>query len=128
MHGRLGAFVKIALVKMISVFKTWQYARPCCRYDVTDVKCKERCLMLGKRSVITNMSRVSDPVFLRGSESGFQISLDKDPDPVFKFLLIRIRFSNFSGSASGFQILWIRIRPRIPEQKKSAERALKVIY
>ena len=90
MHGRLGAFVKIALVKMISVFKTWQYARPCCRYDVTDVKCKERCLMLGKRSVITNMSRVSDPVFLRGSESGFQISLD--PDPVFlKFVWIRIQ-------------------------------------
>ena len=85
MHGRLGAFVKIALVKMISVFKTWQYARPCCRYDVTDVKCKERCLMLGKRSVITNMSRVSDPVPY------------VDPNPVFKFLLIRIqiRFSNF---------------------------------
>ena len=32
----------------------------------------------------------SDPVFLHGSGSGFQISLD--PIPVFKFLWIRIRF------------------------------------
>ena len=27
-----------------------------------------------------------------------------DPDPVFKFLWIRIRFSNFSGYGSGFRI------------------------
>ena len=62
-----------------------------------------------------------DPVFLpgSGSRSNFQISLDSDPDPVFKFLLIRIRFSNFSGS--GFCA-------RIPEKKQSAERALKAIY
>ena len=35
----------------------------------------------------------SDPVFLLGSGSSFQISLDPvpDPDPVFKFLWIRIR-------------------------------------
>ena len=48
----------------------------------------------------------SDPVFLHGSGSGFQI------------LWIRIWFSNFSGSGSGFS----------PEQKKIAERSLKVIY
>ena len=34
-------------------------------------------------------------MFLHGSGPGFQISLDPDPDPVFKFLWIRIRFSNF---------------------------------
>ena len=38
------------------------------------------------------MTRVSDPVFLHGSGSGFQISLD--PDPVFKF--------SGSGPGSGF--------------------------
>ena len=42
-----------------------------------------------------------------------------DPDPGFKFLWIR--FSDFSGSGSS-------LTPRIPEQKKRAERALKVIY
>ena len=51
---------------------------------------------------------------------------------------IRIRFSNFSGSGSGFlsldtdpvfKFLWIRIwfQPPDPGAKKSAERALKVI-
>ena len=47
-----------------------------------------------------------------------------DPDLVFKFLLIGIRiwFSNFSGSGSGFTF-----HPFTLEQKKSAERALKVI-
>ena len=48
----------------------------------------------------------SDPVFLHGSGSTFQISLD--PDPVFKFL-------------------WIRFQPRF-WNKKIAERSLKVIY
>ena len=48
----------------------------------------------------------SDPVFLHGSGSGFQIFLNPDPnpDPVFKFLWIRIRFV-LRG--------WIRIRIRI---------------
>ena len=52
---------------------------------------------------------------LPGSGSVFLISLDPD------FKLLWIRISNFSGSGSGFS-------PRIPEQNKSAERALKVIY
>ena len=52
-----------------------------------------------------------------------------DPDHVFKFLWIRIRFSNFSGSGSVFQI---SLDPdpvsAQMEQKKIAERSLKVIY
>ena len=50
-----------------------------------------------------------------------------DPDPVGSgvFVWIRIRFSNFSGSGSGFQIFWIRFRPRF---WKIAEKSLKVIY
>ena len=62
-----------------------------------------------------NMYRVSDPdmsypVFLPVSESGFHITLDPDP----------YRFSNFSGSGSGFS----------PDSgtKKIAESSLKVIY
>ena len=49
-------------------------------------------------------SRVADAVFLHGSGSGFQISLD--PDPVFKFLSIRF----------------------LPRFWKIAEWSLKVIY
>ena len=52
----------------------------------------------------------SDPVFLPGSGSGFQICLD--PDLVFEFHWTRIQI--------GFQ-------PRV-WYKKSAERYLKVIY
>ena len=48
---------------------------------------------------------MSDPVFYPGSGSGFQVSMD--PDPVFQIYLDP---------------------DRIPEPKKSAERALKVNY
>ena len=69
---------------------------------------------------LSGMTRVADPDPVG---SGFFVWIRcfyRDPDPVFKFLWIRIRFSNFSGSGSVFKIsldpdgvfkfLWIRIR------------------
>ena len=49
---------------------------------------------------------------------------------VFAWIRIRIRFSNFSGSGSCFQISLDPdpVSAQILEQKKSAERSLKVIY
>ena len=47
------------------------------------------------------------------------------------FAWIRIGFSNFNGtrSGSGFKVLQIRFQPPDPgAKKKSAERALRVIY
>ena len=52
-------------------------------------------------------------------------------DPVFKFRWIRIRFSNFAGSGSGFQISLDPdpVAAQILEQnKKSAERSRKGVY
>ena len=40
--------------------------------------------------------------FSNFSGSGSGFQISLDPDPVFKFLLIRIQYSNFSGSGSGF--------------------------
>ena len=40
---------------------------------------------------------LSDPVFLPGFGSGFQISLN--PDPIFKILWIRIRFQTMDPGA-----------------------------
>ena len=55
-----------------------------------------------------------------------------DPDPVGScvFAWIRIRFSNFSGSGSGFKISLDPdpVSAQILEQKINAERSLKVIY
>ena len=67
----------------------------------------------------TAVCRVSnpDPVLLPGS--GFQISLD--PIRIRYSIFFWIRFSNYSGSGSGFS-------PRIPEQIKRAERTFKVIF
>ena len=45
-----------------------------------------------KISLIPLNSRVADP------DPDPVFCMDTDPDPVFKILLIRIQFSNFSGS------------------------------
>ena len=60
--------------------------------------------------------RVADP------NQVFLPAFDPDPDSVFKF--VRIWFSNFSRSRSGFS----PDSDRILEQKKSTEMVLKVIY
>ena len=57
-------------------------------------------------------------IFKRPGVVGTRVS---DPDPVSKFLWIRIRFSNISGSGSGFQILWIRIRFQPPDPGEKIE-------
>ena len=80
-------------------------------------------------SLLGTYVRVSDP-----DPIGFVVFAN--PVSLLMFLMIRIQiwFSYFSGSGSGFQIsedpdpFSARIRVLILEQKKSAEKALKVIY
>ena len=64
------------------------------------------------------LGRVSDPDLV------FLPALYPVPDPVFTFLWIRIRFSNLSGSVSGFLISLDPdpVSARILEQKKECRK------
>ena len=65
---------------------------------MTDVENKTRSQkVFHSFYVLQVMARVSDPVFLLGSESGFQISLDSDPShkSMFKSYLLGKNLQNY---------------------------------